>query len=125
MKRKKRIKHRGRSRFPHRRCPDFIEWIREQKCCITHRYGVDPAHIKPRSTGGDDLYNVVPLCRKLHDELHHIGIDSFQRNYTIDLAGIAHIMTERFIALPLSSQFATVRGSRSASDKNRQARTGQ
>lgn len=50
---------------------------------------VDPAHIKCRSTGGDDVGNVVPLAHHLHDELHAHGIKTFQRKYGVDPAKLA------------------------------------
>jgi hypothetical protein len=97
-------------RFADRRQPDFIQWLLQEPCCITNkRTGhwnranesfilVDPAHIKTRSTGGDDLYNAVPLAHHLHEEQHRIGIKSFQRKYGVDLVAIAKAHTERFLA---------------------------
>ena len=39
----------------------------EQCCRVCGYHSVDPAHIIPRSRGGDDVAeNIVPLCRSCH-----------------------------------------------------------
>ena len=98
LRRRTKLKSKRQSRFPHRRCPEYIEWLKDQRCCITHRYGVDPAHVKTRGSGGDDLYNCVPMVHSLHDELGRIGIKTFQRKYAIDLSAVASHFTERFFS---------------------------
>ena len=45
----------------------------------------DIAHIKTRGAGGDDIENIVPLCRLHHNELHQYGILTFEIRYNFDL----------------------------------------
>jgi hypothetical protein len=124
IQRRVRPKVKGRSRFPHRRCPEYIEWLKSQPCCITgHSTGawvqilsrrrdgrllagqmlqiqVDPMHIRARGAAGDDLWNAVPVAHHLHEESHGInsGIKTFQRKYSVDLKAIAAEYTERYLA---------------------------
>ena len=91
-------------RFAGRRCRPYLDWLQREACCVTgwrsdvEGFGVDPAHIRPRSTGGDDLYNALPLIRRLHDKQHVIGWPEFEKWYGIDAKAIAKEHTERFFA---------------------------
>lgn len=95
LRRARRLVVRGGSRFPKRRCPDFLAWVRTLPCLLADRGGclgiIIPAHVKTRGAGGDDVGNVVPLCVKHHDEQHH-GIQSFEAKYGLDLAARAEGM---------------------------------
>jgi hypothetical protein len=99
--RRTRPKAKGRSRFPKRRNPAYIAWIRMQPCtvqdwfdkftqtnhrCISHpdRRWIEPAHIKTQGSGGDDVGNVIPLCPAAHDQQEGKNVQ-FERRYGIDL----------------------------------------
>jgi hypothetical protein len=84
-----------KSRFPHRRNPAFVTWIRTQECVICGA-PAEPAHVKTRGAGGDDLGNICPLCHRDHMEQHAIGIKSFARKYGIDLAQVAAAYGEAY-----------------------------
>lgn len=54
------------------------------KCTVNNYkcYGIiENAHLKSKATGGKDTF---PLCTKHHNEIHNIGIVTFQRKYNID-----------------------------------------
>jgi hypothetical protein len=51
-------------------------------CIVCGVRGCDPAHIKTKGSGGDDIENnLMPLCRKHHSEQHATGIVSFINKY--------------------------------------------
>ena len=77
----KPIPKRGKSRFPKRRDPAFLNWMSEHCCVICGHPGCDPAHLKSRGAAGDDVGNVVPLCRKHHTEQHAMGWPAFRFVY--------------------------------------------
>jgi hypothetical protein len=96
------------SSFPKRRDPAYLDWIHTLPCAIVGApkwetgalyprptswcypaIGVDAAHVKTRATGGADRQNLVPLCRRHHEEQHRIGIPAFQKRWGINLAKIA------------------------------------
>jgi hypothetical protein len=90
----KRIKIRGRSRFPKRRNPEFLQAVREMDCLIADRHmcvfwpdrpNVEPAHLKTVGSGGNDVGNVVPLCPRAHDEQEG-HTEEFEARYGIVLA---------------------------------------
>jgi hypothetical protein len=84
-----------KSRFPHRRHPAFLAWLRTYPCVLCGN-SAEPAHVKSRGAGGDDIGNTVPLCRTHHREQHDTGIQSFARKYGIDLAQVAAGYGEAF-----------------------------
>ena len=49
----------------------------------------DPAHIKTVGSGGPDTENIVPLCHFHHQELHNVGIITFQVEYNVNLKNVA------------------------------------
>lgn len=92
-----------RRRFAKHRCKPFTDSLKGLPCCVSGesvwRYAiVDPAHIKTRGSGGDDLYNTLPLVRHLHEEQHRIGWPRFEKKYGIDRVALAHAYTERWLA---------------------------
>jgi 5-methylcytosine-specific restriction endonuclease McrA len=41
-------------------------------------------HIKTRKSGGcDSVFNLMPLCRAHHTQVHQIGINSFAEKYPV------------------------------------------
>jgi hypothetical protein len=99
--RKTRVKARNAKRkghrFPKRRQPACLEWVREMPCCNCGWPGPShPHHVKTRGAGGPDVGNLVPLCPFCHSELHTMGRRSFALMYEIDLAAIARNLGERY-----------------------------
>ena len=105
IKRKTPLRSRGRSRFPKRRDPGYLARIRGMPCTIlTHSTGTcsgitEPAHVRIRGAGGDDVGNVIPLCQRHHRIQHDAGIQTFQLMYNIDMAEIARELAGRLTAV--------------------------
>ena len=60
----------------------LLETIREMPCLICSKSPVDAHHMTSRGAGGGDTKdNLVPLCRKHHQEYHQIGISKFAWKY--------------------------------------------
>lgn len=56
--------------------------IRSMKCLVCGSANVDVHHIKTRGSGGSDqLWNLMPLCRREHQEIHKIGNIKFIEKY--------------------------------------------
>lgn len=44
----------------------------------------DPAHLRSVGAGGgDELTNLIPLCRRCHSEQHRTGIRTFVQKYNL------------------------------------------
>lgn len=99
-------------RFPERREPEYLEWLRGQWCMFTEhplhrgenvcghwwsRTEAEVMHITSRGAGGTDTDNAVPACHKLHMESHHIGIKSFAAKYGVNLKALARRYTARWL----------------------------
>lgn len=53
-------------------------------CLICRLRDADNHHVKSRGSGGsDDPFNLVPLCRKHHTEIHQIGTGTFSDKYDV------------------------------------------
>lgn len=105
-----RIKSTGKSRFPKRRCPELLAWIRGHLCTINRgilyppnercgyfgdRQRIEAAHLKTRGAGGYDRDNVIPLCPKHHDEQEG-KTAAFEAKYGVDLKQSALGWTAQF-----------------------------
>jgi hypothetical protein len=56
--------------------------IKSLPCLVCGSKEVDVCHVKSRgSGGGDDVWNLMPLCRTHHAEQHQIGILTFVEKY--------------------------------------------
>lgn len=56
--------------------------IKSMKCLVCGSPHVDVAHVKTRGSGGNDnLWNLMPLCRRDHSLQHSMGIISFSQKY--------------------------------------------
>jgi hypothetical protein len=97
IERRVRPKARGRSRFPKRRDPKYIAWIKERDCLNCGKRPVDPAHIKTRGAGGDDRKNVVPLCRSCHASQEG-RTKEFEMETGLDLRLCAEWLTGQYVA---------------------------
>lgn len=52
------------------------------RCVVCNRLGCDPAHIKARGSGGDDIEdNIIDFCRQHHSEQHSLGWARFAKKY--------------------------------------------
>lgn len=65
---------------------------KESECVACGASWSDLHHIKTRGAGGDDQeWNLMPLCRACHTQVHQIGLGHFsQRNYQVRLWLIKH-----------------------------------
>jgi hypothetical protein len=53
-----------------------------ERCIVCNKKGIDYHHIKSRGAGGTDHdWNLLPLCRKHHTEVHKIGLRTFAQKY--------------------------------------------
>jgi hypothetical protein len=51
-------------------------------CIISGQMLVDLHHVKSRGSGGkDELWNLMPLAHKYHQECHQIGLRRFADKY--------------------------------------------
>ena len=71
--RKTPLRNRGGSMFPKRRDRTYTDWIKTLPCVLFTLHEcwgpIDPAHVfKTRGAAAYDRGEVVPLCRKAHDE---------------------------------------------------------
>ena len=66
----------------------------------------DPAHVKTVGSGGPDAENIVPLCHYHHQELHSIGIVTFQLHYNINLKQVAKEAFDRYSSTVSESDHA-------------------
>lgn len=60
---------------------DVLQKYREARCLVC---GVssEPAHVRSRGAGGDDVdYNILALCREHHSQSHAIGWPKFCNRY--------------------------------------------
>lgn len=65
-------------------CPKYLAWIRSQPCRVTMQERCDAHHVinvVPAAMGGlvHDLFT-IPLIRKEHALLHHLGAKSWEIN---------------------------------------------
>jgi hypothetical protein len=88
------LTRRGKSRFPRFRDEQWLAYIRSLPCLIGNNCEgpTEPDHVRTRAAGGLDIGNTVPLCRRHHHQRHHMGIESFQQRYVINLAKWATLL---------------------------------
>lgn len=59
-----------------------LDEIKGGRCLVCGTTDCDPAHIKTRGAGGDDVPSgVLALCRKHHCEQHAYGFSKFCARY--------------------------------------------
>lgn len=76
----------GRSFLKKKRTEDkkLLKLIATKPCLICGLIGVDAHHLITRGSGGPDKdWNLVPLCRKHHVEIHSIGMTKFGEEHHI------------------------------------------
>lgn len=55
---------------------------KKHNCIISGERNPDLHHVKTRkSGGGDEPWNLCPLSRKYHNEIHQIGTSTFAKKY--------------------------------------------
>ena len=55
---------------------------KEFRCIISGQRNPDLHHVKSRKSGGaDDDWNLCPLSRKHHTEIHQLGTTTFANKY--------------------------------------------
>lgn len=60
----------------------LLDTYHSKRCLACNRRDCDPAHIKTRGSGGDDVWdNVIPLCRIHHTEQGQIGWFDFVEKF--------------------------------------------
>lgn len=64
---------------------DNLEYIRRRPCMVCGAPPPsDPDHLRSRGAGGgDELSNLLALCRKHHVERHRSGIKTFVEKYKL------------------------------------------
>lgn len=65
-----------------------IEFIKQQRCIACGKAPPNDAHhLRTRkSGGGDQLWNLLPLDRRCHQESHFIGQRSFANKYRLPVS---------------------------------------
>lgn len=99
----------------------FVDWIHSLACSVSGKEGSDSdpivaAHTLGKGAGGDWTM-VVPMLHSLHDKLHNIGIETFEKRYGVDLELIAaavHLRWKAFIKEPECNEPTNATGSRGA-----------
>lgn len=67
---------------PRVRDRDLMDSFHEKGCVACGKRGSDPAHVRSRGSGGDDVAdNLVPLCREHHTIQHAIGWSRFVERF--------------------------------------------
>ncbi len=62
--------------------PKLLAKVRENRCAVCGVRGVDPAHIKSKGSGGNDVPdNLLGFCRRHHSEQHSLGWSKFVELY--------------------------------------------
>lgn len=77
---------------------EFIQWIREQPCCITASDPPsDPCHVRTWAASRQHWNNVVPMNRRLHNQQHVAGNRKFQQDLAVNLSEMAEKYTKLFV----------------------------
>ena len=71
-----------------------IEFYRvsSMPCCVCGGPGWWAHHVVPVGRGGEDHFNVVPMCVKHHTEIEDIGAETFADKYDVDLNDVALVV---------------------------------
>lgn len=63
-------------------CPENLEYIKQFPCAVCGTRATDAHHIVSRGAGGgDQLENLVQLCRLCHSRCHALGSYRFLRQH--------------------------------------------
>ena len=59
-----------------------INAVSRLPCSVCYAPNVDVHHFKSKgSGGGDELENLVSLCRRHHNEFHNLGVETWTKKY--------------------------------------------
>ena len=59
----------------------YQEYVKAQSCILCGNGPVDKAHFpRTKKRGGED-WQIIPLCRKCHEDFHAQGVDTFLSKY--------------------------------------------
>ena len=74
-----------------------ILWMQRQRCVVTGEWPCVTVHVKTGGMGRKaDARWTVPMIPHKHDELHRIGIRSFEAKYHVNLECLAIATQERW-----------------------------
>lgn len=59
----------------------YLEYVEAQPCILCGERPVDKAHFPTTKKMGGEDWQVIPLCRKCHEEFHIRGVDTFISSY--------------------------------------------
>ena len=60
----------------------YLEWVKQISCIACGKWPSDPHHVKTvGSGGGDDHWNVIPVCRICHSLTHSKGLRYMAKEY--------------------------------------------
>jgi hypothetical protein len=81
-------------RDPRQHDDEYLDYIRQQRCCICGQTPVDPAHLRissindgKRDTGMAEKSSdkwALPLCRAHHEQQHRMNEREFWASYGIN-----------------------------------------
>lgn len=81
----------------------YLEYVREQPCCVCMKTPVDADHLETIGMGRDrkkrgpyDL-SCIPLCREHHNHRHQYGTAKFFKIYRVDIWREAFDTLRRYI----------------------------
>lgn len=65
----------------------LLDTYHQMPCLVCSRRPSDPAHIRSRGAGGDDVpWNLAPLCRVHHTEQHQLGWKKMsEKNFIVSI----------------------------------------
>lgn len=74
-----------------------VEWMRAQPSVVSGRTPCVNAHVKTGGMGRKaDAAWIVPLTHEEHEELHRMGVLTFERHYVIHLASAAEAVERKW-----------------------------
>lgn len=76
----------------------YLSHVRSMQCIVCGSNDTVAHHVKTRGSGGGDTF-AVPLCAEHHNEIHTIGIDTFQERYGINLWQELFFVTKSWIEI--------------------------
>ena len=84
------------------RSKKYMEWVSTLPCVICNRPGQsDPHHVRIFGNAGtgqkpDDCW-CIPLCREHHNEIHSIGMYSFQERHNVLMVKLLMLVCQEWI----------------------------
>lgn len=61
---------------------DLLNKAHTSRCVVCNKYGAVAHHVKTKGSGGPDKHwNLMPLDKRCHSEVHNIGLLKFADKY--------------------------------------------